>query len=251
MADEQHGLRRLDEPLLEPALGRHVEVVVRLVEHQHLLGPAQQRLEHEPLLLAARQRRHLAPLGLLERGAESRHRADVPVRLPVVAADVAPVGERLGVVELVGLGVVLHHRELGAVDLGSRQAHGVGRDRHEQVAHRGVVAHLADELAHHPEAAAAGHRPLGCREVAREDAQQGRLAGAVRADERDLGPLPHPEGDVAQQRPPVRQGEAHGVHVEMAHEAPVSPSRPGISPDFVRPSSGTWPGLSAGGSSGG
>ena len=223
---------RLDEPRLEPALGGHVEVVVGLVEDEHLVGSAQQRLEHDALLLPAGQRRHLAPLGPLERRAEGGDGADVPERLPLVAADVAPVGERLRVVELVLLGLALHHRELGAVDLEGRPANPVGRDRDEQVAHRAVVADLADELPHHAQATAAGHGAVGCREVTGQDPQQRGLAGAVGADERDLGALAHPEGDVAQQASPVRQGEAHGVDVEVAHESPVSPTRATNSPEI-------------------
>ena len=37
----------------EPPLAGHVEVVVRLVEQQHLVRPARQRLQREPLLLTA------------------------------------------------------------------------------------------------------------------------------------------------------------------------------------------------------
>jgi hypothetical protein len=217
VTDEQHGLGRVEEPLLEPALGGHVEVVVGLVEHEHLVGTPEQGLENDPLLLAPGQRRHLAPLGPLEGRPEGRHGADVPEGLPLVTADVPPVGEGLRVVELVLLGVALHHRELGALDLDGRSSDRLGGDGHEEVAHRGVVAHLADELPHDAEPAAAGDRAVGCREVARQDAQQRRLAGAVRADEGDLGTLAHPEGDVAEQAPPVRQDEAHGVDVEVAH----------------------------------
>ena len=97
VADQQHRLGRLAQPVLQPALAGDVEVVVRLVEQQHLVRPAQQRLQHQPLLLTAGQRAHLAPLRLLERDAERGHRADVPERLGVVAAGVRPVGERLGV----------------------------------------------------------------------------------------------------------------------------------------------------------
>jgi hypothetical protein len=56
---------RLADPLLEPELAGHVEEVVGLVEQQHLVRPAQQRLQHQPLLLPAGQRAR-APLGLVE-----------------------------------------------------------------------------------------------------------------------------------------------------------------------------------------
>ena len=77
--------------------------------------------------------------------------------------------------------------------------------------------------------------PVGCREVAGDDPQQRGLAGAVGADQRDLGALPDPEGDVAQQAPAVGQGEADGVDVEVAHEAPVSPTRAANSPEIRGP----------------
>jgi hypothetical protein len=72
VADEQHGLRAVGQRRLEPALARHVEVVVGLVEQQHLVGPAQQRLEREPLLLAAGQRVQHPVLRTLERHSQRR-----------------------------------------------------------------------------------------------------------------------------------------------------------------------------------
>ena len=116
VADEQHRLGRLQQLVLQPALGRYVEVVVRLVEQQHLVRTAEQGLQHEPLLLAAGQRAHLTPLRPLVRRAERGHRADVPERLGVVPPDVAPVGQRLRVAHLHPLVVVLHHRQLGRVE---------------------------------------------------------------------------------------------------------------------------------------
>ena len=69
--------------------------------------------------------------------------AGVPQGLVLVAAGVAPVDERLGVGQLDRLGVVLHHQQLGAVDLrGGRADLGRG-DREQQVAHGRVVAELS------------------------------------------------------------------------------------------------------------
>ena len=106
VADQQHRLLRRRELLLQPALARHVEVVVRLVEQQHLVRPAQQRLQREPLLLAAGQRADLAPLGPVVRDAERGGAAGVEGDLGLVAAGVGVVGQRLGVAQLDGLGVV-------------------------------------------------------------------------------------------------------------------------------------------------
>ncbi len=96
VADEQHGLAGVEQPLLEPPLARDVEVVVRLVEQQHLVGPAQQRLQRQPLLLAARQRRQLAVLAAVVGDAERGDGDGVPGDLGVVAADVAPVRRARG-----------------------------------------------------------------------------------------------------------------------------------------------------------
>ena len=56
----------------------HVEEVVRLVEQQHLVRAAQQRLEREALLLAAGQRREIAVLRPVVRDARARR----PCRCP-------------------------------------------------------------------------------------------------------------------------------------------------------------------------
>ena len=98
--DEQHGLRRLAQRLLEPALAGHVEVVVGLVEQQHLVASAQQRLEGEPLLLAAREGADGSLAGGCEREAERLAAARLPERLGIPSADVAPARDRLGVGEL-------------------------------------------------------------------------------------------------------------------------------------------------------
>ena len=217
VADEQHRLRRLAQRLLEPQLAGHVEVVVRLVEHQHLVRAAEQRLEHDPLLLAAGERAHLAPLRLLERDADRRDRAGVPQHLGLVAAGVGPVGQGLRVAHLGALVVALHHQQLGLLQRLGGRAHGGRRDRHQQVAHRRGVPHRPDELAHHPEAAGPADRALVRVDVAGHQAQQRGLAGAVGTDQRDLGAVTDPERDVRQQAPPVREVVADAVDVDVSH----------------------------------
>ena len=120
VADEQHRLRGLPQPLLQPALARHVEVVVRLVQQQHLVRPAQQRLQREPLLLAAGQRAHHPVLGPLERDAERGDGDGVPADLGVVAAGVAPGRERGRVPQLGRLVLGLGQRPLGRLQLARR-----------------------------------------------------------------------------------------------------------------------------------
>ena len=116
VADQQHGLLRRAQLALEPALRGHVEVVVGLVEQQHLVGAAQQRLERQPLLLAAAQARHVAVLRALERDAERRDRALVPEGLLLVAAGVRVVGDRRRVRHLIRRGVLVDEGVLGGVE---------------------------------------------------------------------------------------------------------------------------------------
>ena len=75
----------------------------------------------------------------------------------------------------------------------------------------------ADELVHHAESAVDLHAALVGPQVAADDAQQRRLARAVRADERGRAPLGHAEGEVGEQRPPVGEREGDAVDVDEAH----------------------------------
>jgi hypothetical protein len=153
--DQQHRLLGVGELTFQPLLARDVQVVVRLVQQQDFVGPAQQGLEDQALLLAARERPHLAVLRAFVGHTERLHGAGVPHHLGVVAVCITPVGDRLGVAHLGLLVVALHHRQLGRVHFSRRVADARWRHGHEQVAHRGVVAHAADELAHDPQPAAA------------------------------------------------------------------------------------------------
>ena len=53
MGDVEHRLPGRPEPFLEPLLPRHIEVVVRLVEQQHLGRGGEESVEDEAFLLAA------------------------------------------------------------------------------------------------------------------------------------------------------------------------------------------------------
>lgn len=217
VGDEQHGLAGLGEPLLQPALAGHVEVVVRLVEQQHLVGAAQQRLQDEAFLFTPGQGAHLPPLGLVVRHPQRGRGAHVPQGLRLVPPRLGPVGERLRVGQLGGLVVHRHDRVLGGVD-GARGLPDPGRrDGHQQVAHGGLVADGAHELAHHAEAATDGHGPAVRSQLPGQQAQQGGLARAVGSDEGHDGPLPHPEGDVAEERPPVGEVVLQVRGFEVTH----------------------------------
>ena len=154
---------------------RDVQVVVRLVQQQHLVRAAQERLEHQPLLLAAGQGADRAPLRTVVRHPECGRRAHIPQDFDVVAAGIRPLGQRRRVAQLGGFVVPLHHRQFGRVE-GSRSGTDPGRrGGHEQVSYRRIVAHRPDELSHHADAATARHDTAGGA-ASRHDPQQRRLA---------------------------------------------------------------------------
>ena len=218
VADEEDRLLRLPDPPLQPQLAGDVEEVVGLVEQEHLVRPVEEELEDQPLLLAPGEGREVAVLRPVVGDAEGRGAADVPGDLELVAAGVAPLGECRGVAHLRRLVVGLHERQLAALHLLGRPTGALGRDREEQLSHGGGAA--PDHLAHDPEAAGAGHHTGVRDQLSGDDAQQGGLAGAVRPDESDLGALPHPERDVVEQHPPVRQLVADSCDVDVSHERP-------------------------------
>ncbi len=204
VGDEEHRLAGLLELLLQPPLAGDVQIVVRLVQEQHLVGPAEQRLQHQPLLLTPAERAHLAPLRLLVRHAECGHGADVPQRLGLVAACLGPVAQRLRVRHLRGLVVDGENALLGRVD-GLRRLPDPGLGHgHQQVADGPLVPHRAHELGHHAQAAAHRDRAAVRLDLPGEEPQQCRLARAVRPDEGDDGTVGHPERSVAEQHPSVR-----------------------------------------------
>ncbi len=225
--DEEDRLRRLGELLLEPALARARRGSCRA---RRAAAPRRARAAAPPARAAsARRRRGCARArsdGLLEGQAERLAAARLPQHLGLPAAGVAPVGERLRVGDL-GAVLVARERVLGRGERLGAGAHGRRRDGGEQPAHGRLVAHAADELAHHAQAAGADDGALGRLVVARDQAQQRRLAGPVRAEQRGLRALADPERDVVQQRPAVGQRIAHACEVDMAHGRsfadPVSP----------------------------
>src|ERR1035438_2880908 len=93
MADQEHGLRRIRELLLEPSLAGDIEVVVRLVEQQDLGRTAQQGFENETFLLAAGQGRHASPAAPVVADSEGSHAARVPEHLGLIPARVAPLSQ--------------------------------------------------------------------------------------------------------------------------------------------------------------
>ena len=149
--------------------------------------------------------------------AERGRRAHVPDDLDVVAAGVGVLRQRLGVAHLGLLVVGVHQRQLA----GARRRAAASRTRGgDTESSRSATARRAgaDHLAHHAEPAGAGDRAGVRRQVAGDDPQQRGLAGAVGADQRDLGALADPERHVVEQHPPVRQLVAHSGDVHVSHE---------------------------------
>ena len=161
-------------------------------------------------------------------------RAHVPGDLEVVATGVGVLGQRGGVRHLGLLVVGVHQRPLAAVHLGRRGPDPRRGDRQQQVGDRGRLAEPGgDHLAHHPEPAGAGDHPGVRDQVAGDDPQQGGLAGAVGADQRDLGALADPERHVVEQHPPVRQLVAHPGDIHVTHEDGFSATRRGRVIPFI------------------
>ena len=93
VADHQDRRPAVEDLVLEPAAGRDVEVVVRLVEQQHVRPRREQQVEDQPLALAAGQLRHEACGDVVDLGLDAALQRGLPPRLELVAAEVAPVGE--------------------------------------------------------------------------------------------------------------------------------------------------------------
>ena len=132
------------------SLPGHVEVVVGLVEQQHVGVGAQQHLEGEALLLAAREggQRPVARVG--ERLAHGDRAAGVPEHLGVPAAGVAPRGvgagqRHAGALAGIGVGGRLGLGQVG----GGRAAARVGERSSSMSRTVRPSSRQPDELAHH------------------------------------------------------------------------------------------------------
>ncbi len=179
VADHDDHALVVGEELLQPHHRRDVEVVGRLVEQQHV-GLGEQRL--------GEQHAHL------------QRAVDVPQVLVVDLGRHAEVGEDLGGVALLRVAVELlelllelaQARAVGVreVGLGGERGH-LGLQlpdhrvaHHHHVEHAHVVA--ARDVLLEPAHALAGLEedlPGGLLQLAGEDLEEGRLAGAVRADQ--------------------------------------------------------------------
>ena len=194
MGDEEDRAVEVEEPLLEELERLDVEVVGRLVEDQEVRRLREEAREEEAVALAAGEgvdRRARA------RGAEEEVLEEAD-HVPALAADVE---------ELAALGHVLEHRLLGL----------------ELQAELVEVGDL--ELRPEPHAPAIG------RELAEQDAEQRRLAGAVRADEADAVAAQDAEREVAARSSSRRR---HGTRPPPRRRASRTP-RPRRSRSWARP----------------
>ena len=101
MADEQHGFPGGVQLAFEPPFGRHVEEVVGFVEDEHVVLAPEEVFECQPLLFAAAQGAERPVGDVAEIDAERPTARLIPGDLDVVAAGVAPRGERIGVLHRV------------------------------------------------------------------------------------------------------------------------------------------------------
>ena len=191
MGDDEHGALELAHELLDDPAALDVEVRLRLVEEQDVGPEDEARGERDELALAAAERGCRA----LEVAVGEAEVAQVADRVALEALG----AERLALLEQarVALEHALHPVEV-ARERGVRElllaAGEVGLERGEvrprvadRPAHRALVAR--DELREMGDdrAAAQGHRAGVGLVGSREQAQQRRLARAVRADQADAG----------------------------------------------------------------
>ncbi|SHU01250.1 Uncharacterised protein [Mycobacteroides abscessus subsp. abscessus] len=196
MTDEQDGLGRLHEPLLEPTFGRDIQIVVGFIQQQDLVGPAQQRFQNQSLLLTAGKCVDAAKSGQLIRNSERGCGVYVALSLEFVAANVGPVRQRLCVLDLVLLTVALHECQLRAVEMLGGPPDAIGCYRQQQIADRRIITNRTDELPHHSKLPTAGDGSVVWIGIASDNPQQCRLTGPVGAYQGGLAALADPQADI-------------------------------------------------------
>ncbi len=216
--DDDHGAVVAGEEVLQPRQGGEVEVVGRLVEQQQRGRQQQQPGERRPHPPAsgefAERLGHL--VGTEAQAAQDRARLRLePVaaqRLEAVLQLAVPLGQRLARRRLQRARHVLHltlerpHRLETAQRLGQHRAGHLAGGLLRQVAdgHAARPAHLSGVGLLHP----------------RQDPAEGRLAGAVGADQADALALGDPPGDVAEEE---LAAEALRDVFELDHRARITP----------------------------
>ncbi len=181
VAHHQDGGLALSKFLFKPLTGWDIEVVVRLVQQQHVGTRREQQVEHEPLAFASREfrdesRRHVIYLCL-----HTALSGGLPLRLKFIPAQVTPIGKRIGVPDAVVLPRC--HRLLGSNQCTTCITQGLRRHFDQHLANRVVGARHAHVLSH------VEHRPgngeLTCIgfDRTRENPQDRALTHAIRSDD--------------------------------------------------------------------
>ena len=195
VTDEDDRLARLVELALEPSLGRHIEEVVGLIEHENLELAAQERFERQSLLLAAAECAQRSIRHVVERLPEGARRALVPQHLGVVPTDVVPCADRHRVLHRVFV-----ERRLGRAQRIGGIAQARRRHRQQKLADgRRRVVGGTDELVHHAERTVDTDGAGGRGGVADHEAEQRRFSHTVRSDQRDPVAVADVEADLAKE----------------------------------------------------
>jgi hypothetical protein len=227
VAHHQHGRLGGEQLLFQPDACRDVEVVVGLVEQQHVGIAGEEQVEHQPLAFTARQLTDESRGHVVDRGLHAALGGRVPARFELVAAEIAPRREGLAVVG--GTGLTRGQCMLGGDEVTPGIAQRSWRDGEQQVAHAVGRSRHADVLGHGEHVAA--DRPLALVgiEIAGEDAQDRALADAVRTDEHRALARRDREADVEEQRvgggrSPLQLGHHDAAH-RCCHRPIVSRAR--------------------------
>jgi hypothetical protein len=189
VADDQHGALLQLDPLLEPLDAGEVEVVGRFVEQQQL-GARHERLgEAGAAALASRKRVHVALPEALVQADARQHLLDAALAIEA-AQRLDLVQQRVVAFQfaLQRLAVQLAEALAALLVLAQRRAQ-LDQPGLDELAHRGRPGDLG-ALLHvaHAHALPQGHAaPVGLL-LADEQAQDGRLAAAVAADQAELLP---------------------------------------------------------------
>ena len=199
VGDEDDGGVEVAQVALQPLQRGDVEVVGRLVEQQQV-GPGRQRPRQRGAgQLAAGEGRERA-LGLLAAEAEAAQHGEDAVAPAVAAAVLEPLlGGGVGVQRLLA-GFAGRHRRLQPLQLRLGLEH-LGAAGEDVLAERDLGFARRALVVQGDPGAALQDEAAGVRgELARQHAQQGRLAGAVAAGERHPLARLELEGDVFEQQ---------------------------------------------------